>query len=141
VKILNWSLPTRPASWWGSWFNQPFMQKTFRAGQQVILSGIIKNNPYKGGLPQMDNPDYEILDDDDPEKPFDPYRRTVPIYRATAGLSVRAIRSFMKAIIDSCAGSLLDALPDYLVRKYSLMPGREAVSEAHSRHGSRTSMS
>jgi ATP-dependent DNA helicase RecG len=107
------------------------MQKTFKTGQQVILSGIIKNNPYKGGLPQMDNPDYEILDDDDPESLLIHTGRTVPIYRATAGLSVRAIRSFMKAIIDSCASSLAEVLPGHLVRKYSLMPGRAALSEVH----------
>ena len=115
----------------GSWFNQPFMQKTFRPGQQVILSGMIKHNPYKGGRPQMDNPDYEILDDDDPESLLIHTGRIVPIYRATAGLSVRSIRSFMKTIVDSCAGTIAEALPEYLVRKYSLMPARSAVSEVH----------
>ena len=36
----------------GSWFNQPFMKKVFREGQTVILSGVVKSNPYRGGLPQ-----------------------------------------------------------------------------------------
>lgn len=131
VKVFELVITDKTGILVGSWFNQPFMQKTFRPGQQVILSGIIKSNPYKGGRPQMDNPDYEIIDTDDPESLLIHTGRTVPIYRATAGLSVRAIRSFMKAIIDSCAGSLAEVLPDYLVRKYSLMPGREAVAEAH----------
>jgi ATP-dependent DNA helicase RecG len=115
----------------GSWFNQPFMKKTFRQGQKVILSGIVKANPYKGGRPQIDNPDYEILEDDDPEGLLIHTGRTVPIYRATAGLSVRAIRSFMKTIIDACSSSLTEALPDHIVRKYGLMPARDAVAEAH----------
>jgi ATP-dependent DNA helicase RecG len=131
VKVFELVITDKTGILVGSWFNQPFMQKTFKAGQQVILSGIIKNNPYKGGLPQMDNPDYEILDDDDPESLLIHTGRTVPIYRATSGLSVRAIRSFMKAIIDSCANSLAEVLPDHLVRKYSLMSGRAAVSEVH----------
>lgn len=131
VKVFELVITDKTGILVGSWFNQPFMQKTFKAGQQVILSGIIKSNPYKGGRPQMDNPDYEILDDDDPESLLIHTGRTVPIYRATAGLSVRAIRSFMKAIIDSCTGSLAEALPEYLVSKYSLMAGREALSEAH----------
>jgi ATP-dependent DNA helicase RecG len=131
VKVFELAITDKTGILLGSWFNQPFMHKTFKAGQQVILSGIIKNNPYKGGLPQMDNPDYEILDDDDPESLLIHTGRTVPIYRATAGLSVRTIRSFMKAIIDSCASSLVEVLPDHLVRKYSLMPGRAALSEVH----------
>ena len=115
----------------GSWFNQPFMKKTFRQGQKVILSGIVKANPYKGGRPQIDNPDYEILEEDDPEGLLIHTGRTVPIYRATAGLSVRTIRSLMKTIIDACSSSLTEVLPDQIVRKYGLMPAREAFAEAH----------
>jgi len=131
VKVFELVITDKTGILIGSWFNQAFMQRTFKVGQKVILSGIIKNNPYKGGLPQMDNPDYEILDDDDPEGLLIHTGRTVPIYRATAGMSVRSIRSFMKAVIDSCAGSLTEALPEYLVKKYKLMPCREAMSEAH----------
>ena len=32
----------------GKWFNQPFMKKNFEAGQEVILSGVVKRNPYRG---------------------------------------------------------------------------------------------
>ncbi|MEK6743882.1 MAG: ATP-dependent DNA helicase RecG [Nitrospirota bacterium] len=131
VKVFELVISDKTGILVGSWFNQPFMQKTFKPGQRVILSGTIRSNPYKGGRPQMDNPDYEILDDDDPESLLIHTGRTVPIYRATAGLSVRAIRSFMKAVIDSCSGSLVEVLPASLVQKYSLMPAREAVSEAH----------
>ena len=115
----------------GSWFNQHYMKKTFRKGQKVILTGIVKANPYKGGRPQIDNPDYEILEEDDAEGTLIHTGRTVPIYRATAGLSVRAIRSIMKTIIDSCGSALPDALPDQIVRKYGLMPAREAIAEVH----------
>jgi len=115
----------------GSWFNQPFMQKAFRTGQKVILSGIVKANAYKGGRPQIDNPDYEVLDEDDPEGLLIHTGRTVPIYRTTAGLSARALRSIMKCIVDAAAGSVPEPLPDALVKKYGLLPAAEAVREAH----------
>ncbi len=115
----------------GSWFNQPFMQKIFRPDQQVILSGIVKANPYRGGRPQIDNPDYEILEKEDPEGPLLHTGRIVPIYRATAGISVRAIRSFLKAVLDSCAGTMEEALPAPIVEKYGLMAPGEAVVEVH----------
>jgi ATP-dependent DNA helicase RecG len=115
----------------GSWFNQPFMQKAFRTGQKVILSGIVKANSYKAGRPQIDNPDYEILDDDDPESLLIHTGRTVPIYRTTAGLSARTLRSIMKYLVDAVSSSIPESMPLGIVQKYGLMPAADSVREAH----------
>jgi ATP-dependent DNA helicase RecG len=130
VKVFELVITDRSGMLVGSWFNQPFMKKTFRPGQKVILSGIVKSNPYKSGLPQIDNPDYEIMDEEEADNLIHT-GRTVPIYRTTAGLSVRYLRSMMKVIVDSCAASVRDQLPDFLTRKYRLMPSSEALSEVH----------
>ncbi len=130
VKVFELVITDKSGMLVGSWFNQPFMKKMFRPGQKVILSGIVKSNPYRSGLPQIDNPDYEIMGEDDADELIHA-GRTVPIYRATSGLSVRAIRTMMKTILDSCAGSVQEALPDFLIKKYSLMPASEALSEVH----------
>jgi ATP-dependent DNA helicase RecG len=131
VKVFELTITDKTGFLVGSWFNQPFMKKTFKTGQKVVLSGVVKSNPYKGGLPQMDNPEYEIMDEDDQEAALIHTGRTVPIYRATAGLSVRAIRSMMKAIVDSCAGAVQEGLPEQLAKKYSLISAAEAVAEVH----------
>jgi len=115
----------------GSWFNQPFMQKVFKAGQKVILSGIVKSNVYRGGRPQIDNPDYEVLEEDDPESLLIHTGRIVPIYRTTAGLSARVLRSIMKGIVDGAAGSVPEVLFPEIVQKYGLLPVSEAVREVH----------
>ncbi|MGE5809099.1 MAG: ATP-dependent DNA helicase RecG, partial [Nitrospirota bacterium] len=107
-----------------------FMKKMFRPGQKVILSGVVKSNPYKGGLPQIDNPDYEIMEEHEADDLIHT-GRTVPIYRTTAGLSVRYLRSMIKAVLDSCGASAQDPLPDSLLEKYSLMSVPEAFFEAH----------
>jgi ATP-dependent DNA helicase RecG len=130
VKVFELLITDKSGMLIGSWFNQPFMKKTFKPGQKVILSGVVKSNPYKGGLPQIDNPDYEIMDDDEADNLIHT-GRTVPIYRTTAGLSVRYLRSMMKTILDSCGAAVPEALPDYLIKKYSLMPAAEALSEVH----------
>src|SRR5512143_52818 len=107
------------------------MIKTFRPHQKVILSGIVKANPYKGGIPQIDNPDYEIMDYDEADKLIHT-GRTVPIYRTTAGLTVRYLRKMIKVILDSCNAAVLDEpLPDHLIKKYALMPAAEALFEIH----------
>src|SRR5574341_1148421 len=131
VKIFELTVTDKTGFLVGSWFNQPFMKKAFKAGQKVILSGVVKSNPYRGGLPQMDNPEYEIMDEDDQEAALIHTGRTVPVYRATAGLSVRAIRTMMKHIIDSSGAAAPECLPERLIKKYSLIPAAEAVSEVH----------
>jgi ATP-dependent DNA helicase RecG len=130
VKVFELLITDKSGMLVGSWFNQPFMKKIFKPGQRVLLSGVVKSNPYKGGLPQIDNPDYEIMEENEADDLIHS-GRTVPIYRATAGLSVRAIRTMMKGIIDACAGTMHEALPDFLVKKYSLMPAGEALAEVH----------
>ncbi|HEX9114265.1 MAG TPA: OB-fold nucleic acid binding domain-containing protein, partial [Nitrospirota bacterium] len=130
VKVFELLITDRSGMLIGSWFNQPFMKKMFRPGQKVILSGVVKSNPYKGGLPQIDNPDYEIMEEHEADDLIHT-GRTVPIYRTTAGLSVRYLRSMIKAVLDSFGTSAQDAMPGPLVEKYALMAVPEAYFEAH----------
>ena len=130
VKVFELVVTDKSGFLAGSWFNQPFMKKVFKPGQKVILSGVVKSNPYKGGRTQMDNPDYEIMEEEDTHNLIHT-GRTVPIYHTTAGLSVRYLRTMMKTIIDSCGASVKDPLPDELIKKHMLMPADEALSEVH----------
>lgn len=61
----------------GKWFNQPFMKKNFKAGQEVILSGVVKRNPYWGVGFEFDNPEYEFVADDN--ESFIHTSRIVPV--------------------------------------------------------------
>lgn len=131
VKVFELAIKDGTGILVGSWYNQAFMQKAFKTGQRVILSGIVKSNPYKGGRPQIDNPDYEVLDDDDGSSALIHTGRTVPIYRTTAGLSARMIRSIMKTIVDAAAGSLAEAVPPDVAKAHQLIPLTDAVREAH----------
>ncbi len=130
LKVFELAITDKSGVLVGSWFNQPFMKKMFKPGQNVILTGIVKSNPYRSGLPQIDNPDFEIMGEDEADEMIHA-GRTVPIYRATAGLSVRAIRSMIKTILDSCAGSMQEPLPDFIMKKYSFLPVADALSEVH----------
>ena len=40
------------------WFNQPYMKKTFQIGDEALLCGTVKKNPYRGIGFEMDNPEY-----------------------------------------------------------------------------------
>ena len=131
VKVFELVVTDRTGVLVGSWFNQPFMKKTFHPGQKVILSGIVKSNPYRGGRPQIDNPEYEVQEDDDPESLRIHTGRIVPIYRTTAGLTVRTLRSIMKSVVDAAAPGMPESIPAPVIERHRLMTAREAVTEAH----------
>ena len=61
------------------WFNQPYMKNVFKVGQKVILNGKVKMNNYYGYGAEMDNPEYEIIDEDgDPPSAHRPYCADIP---------------------------------------------------------------
>lgn len=110
----------------GIWFNQPFMQKRFKQGQEVVLSGKVKATPW--GL-QIDNPDYEF--DEVSEEEHVHTSRIVPVYRTTEGLSTRQLRAIISTVLKSYLNSLNDPMPQEMLARLD-MPGlRESVQYTH----------
>jgi ATP-dependent DNA helicase RecG len=112
----------------GKWFNQPFMKKNFKIGQKVLLCGAVKRDHYRGIGFEMDNPEYEIISDDDS---LIHMNRIVPIYRVTSGLSVRQIRSIMFNIINTYINDVRDTIPAEVLRRNSLPDLSESLLQIH----------
>ncbi|MFA5846319.1 MAG: ATP-dependent DNA helicase RecG [Thermodesulfovibrionales bacterium] len=113
----------------GKWFNQPFMKKNFEAGQEVILSGVVKRNPYRGIGFEFDNPEYEFVTDDIND--FIHTSRIVPVYRTTAGLSVRQFRTIMFNLIDICIKEVSDTMPKEILERNNLPELKESILNSH----------
>jgi ATP-dependent DNA helicase RecG len=111
----------------GKWFNQPYMKKHFSPGQEVILSGIVKAN-YRGGGFEMDNPEYEFTDED---TDLIHTSRIVPVYRTTAGMSVRVLRSIMFNVLSGCIDHVTDPVPEDILSKYGFPPLKDSIYNAH----------
>lgn len=113
----------------GKWFNQPFMKKNFRVGQEVLLSGVIKRNPYWGIGFEIDNPEFEIIHE---EKDSHIHTgRIVPVYRVTNGLSVRQMRSIIFTLLETWRSGVRDPLPDELLHRQGLPGLRESIGNVH----------
>ncbi len=112
----------------GRWFNQPYLKKNFSPGQEVILSGAVKRISCRGTEFEMDNPEYEFTDND-----VDPIHtaRIVPVYRTTAGMSVKVLRSIIFNVLSTCVDQVEDPVPDELLEKYRLPPLRESIYRSH----------
>ncbi|HLG21559.1 MAG TPA: ATP-dependent DNA helicase RecG [Candidatus Manganitrophaceae bacterium] len=110
------------------WFNQPYLKELFKSGEKVMLSGKVKVNYYGGRRLEMENPQYEKVDEEEPQLHMG---RMVPIYHETKGLTSRVIRALIKRVLDQYSAKIPEMAPERLIRKYQWMPLSEAISEAH----------
>ena len=131
VRVFELVITDRTGVLAGSWFNQPHMKRSFKVGQRVLLSGVVKANPYRGGSAQIDNPEFEVIDDDDPTELLVHTGRIVPVYRTTAGLTPRMIRNIMFEIVQCSADGVNEILPADITRKLGLIPAQQAIREVH----------
>lgn len=113
----------------GKWFNQPFMERYFKVGQEVILSGVVKRNSYHGTGFEIDNPEYEFTDDE--TENFIHTSRIVPVYRTTAGMSVRVLRSIMFNLLNTMIEHIKDPIPGEIISKQHLLPLKESIYNSH----------
>ncbi len=127
MKIFELTVSDNTGYLKSKWFNQAFLKKIFKSGQKVILSGIVKGNPYSGAGLEMDNPDYELLSGEDT---LVHTARIVPVYKATEGLSPKQVRTLM--FTTQAFSSLLeDYMPQEILERNRLKSLRWAVTEAH----------
>ena len=107
------------------WFNQPFLQRVFKVGQAVVVSGEV--GYYKGK--QLKNPVYEILAKEDQELIHT--GRIVPSYRLTAELSQKVLRTTVKRTIDACLPLIRESLPQHVINRRKLLGLHEALRQIH----------
>jgi ATP-dependent DNA helicase RecG len=111
------------------WYNQPFMQKNFPAGKEIVLSGNIPDVPFSGGMLEIENPEYEDATPDG--APGIHTGRIVPVYRLTDGISGKRFRRIMSEVIRSCSEELSDFVPAEITARYGLPSLRESILQVH----------
>lgn len=111
------------------WFNQVFLKKIFKPDMPVVLSGKVSMNRY-GGI-EMVQPEYEILDQADPDEELLHTGRIVPIYPLTERLYQKDMRKLMKQVVDDYVSAVRDELPDDILHRHHLMPLPQALSRLH----------
>lgn len=105
------------------WFNMPFVARSLRDGDRLVVSGKVRL--YRGRL-QMENPEFEPYD----EELMRP-GRLVPVYPGTQGLGQRTIRRAVAAAVDALADTLPDPIPAWLVDAQRLERYGDAIRAMH----------
>ena len=107
------------------WFNQPYLKKFFKLGDEIILSGKVE---WFKQL-QFNSPDYEILSG--AGKDTIHTGRIVPIYPLTRDLNQRALRTIIKNALDKYLDCVKEPLNHQLRARRGLMGLKPAITNIH----------
>lgn len=105
------------------WFNQPYLKRVLKNGQEIILSGKSKFNL---GKMTLQSPSFE-----EQKKEQTHIGRLVPVYHETAGLSSKWLREKIQPLIKDWAKQFKEYMPEDILTEYKLMPYAKAISEVH----------
>ncbi len=111
------------------WFNQPFLARNIKAGEEYNFSGKVELSRRKI---LMISPDYEKID----SKRFQTLGtihtgRLVSIYPETYGVSSKWLRSRIAPILNDSLDQLLEHLPDKIIERERLLSYAEAILKIH----------
>jgi len=120
----------------GVWFNQPWVEATYKKGQTLAFSGDIK---YRSGLKQIIQPFVEKIADEATNAPSQQdasntegrhMGKVLPVHGTTEGLSVGWLRRLVAAALDDYA-QVSEYLPASIVQERELAPYSWALRNLH----------
>ena len=106
------------------WFNQPYLAKTLKPDEEIMLSGKVNLNRYQV---QMMSPSFEKIS----LKESIHIGRIIPVYTETKGITSKWIRYTLKPLIDNIKDKIPETLPEEIIRKYNLLTLSQAIEEIH----------
>jgi len=107
------------------WFNQPYLDKIFKIGQEVVLYGRV--DIFKKRL-QMVVPDFELISSEDRSLNMG---RIVPVYPLTRGITQRYLRKLTDTCLSLYASQLQDIIPQGVRQKRHLNPIAQSIRQIH----------
>lgn len=111
------------------WFNQPFLVKTIRVGENYSFSG---KADWFGHKVVMVSPEYELLRTMNQEPRTTIHTgRLVPIYPETYGVSSKWLRSRIAPLLKECSNLLFEYLPYSILAKNQLFDYKNAICQIH----------
>lgn len=108
-----------------TWFNQPFMQRRFTEGQQVLFTAKPR---FRGLMWEMSHPQITFLAEE--ENPL-AGRKLLPVYSLTEGITQYHMRRIVWAAVDLLADVPEEVFPDELMHRYRLEPLSAAIRGIH----------
>jgi len=106
------------------WFNNPWVVKTLKTGDTIVLSGKVK---FFQGRPVFESPEWELVEDQE----LIHTGRLVPLYPLTSGLHQRQVRRLMKQVADNYAPTLSEYLTPDIIKRQGFPSLSQALMTYH----------
>jgi ATP-dependent DNA helicase RecG len=104
------------------WFNQSYLSKQLKIGQEVFLSGKVKT---AYGVNEINVTDYEIMDGEDSDISI------VPVYSLTEGLNQKVMRKLVFFVLNNYLQFYPDILNEKIIKRYNLCDIQSAINNIH----------
>ena len=104
------------------WFNQPFLMKILKPGQEFLFAGKV-NYDFKTGAKTLSVSNYEK------EPPLGTL--ILPVYPETEGLTSKYLRKIIRPLISNVDNLIIDFLPDEIKEREGLIDLKEAIKNIH----------
>lgn len=111
-------------------YTQERMKTQFPKGAGIMVSGLVKFNNYDRTL-TLDKPTYSIMDDDVLDPANINLARIVPIYPLSDKLNIKTLRRAIFNTIQLFKNDIETVLPEKIIKKYNLLPKRDAIEGIH----------
>ena len=109
-----------------TWFNQPYLTRVIHQGDFISLSG---KTVQKANKVLLQNPDYEILDNDQKETIHT--GRLVPIYPETRGVSSKWLRRQIYKLLQQHSQNIFEYLPSSILKENAFIEAKTAIEQIH----------
>jgi ATP-dependent DNA helicase RecG len=105
------------------WFNQPYLQRVLKNGQEIVLSGKAK---FAMGKVSLQSPSFEEIKEEQTHT-----GRLIPVYHETEGISSKWLREKIKPLLPVYAPKFQEYLPADFLQKYDLISYAQAIAWIH----------
>jgi len=117
------------------WFNQPYLAKWLRVGEELIVYGRVEpdlpgSRRQAGSHLQLIHPEIERVDGDADEASLH-MGRIVPVYSLTGGLNQRWFRRIVRHALSRHAALIRETLPSSIRDRHHLQPLAWALEQIH----------
>jgi len=113
------------------WWNRTWLEKTLPSGTRVILYGQWRYNALRRCF-EVENPDFEVLTEEDELAAAIHTGRRVPIYRKLGAFTTRPLRAIIYHLVQQLSPeNVPETLPAETLRRLKLIPRYDALRWIH----------
>jgi len=130
LRIFEFSAVDKTGQIRAFWWNQAYLMNTFNKGKKVLLYGQWKRG--RRGSFEVENPDYELVsDDEDSAEPIHTGRR-VPVYRKLGEIWPKQLRSIMHYLLGRVdLSGMKEVFPADMLARNKLISRQAAFTQVH----------